>query len=110
MLPGLKLRFEGELVETRGVVRIEVANHSEVSTAEFRTAIPQRKNEAGCVADVVGLRTELQVHAFCHREVLEERQIHVTEIGAEEGVARRIADFPGRLRGKAAGLKNSALD
>src|SRR3984885_6240530 len=109
MLPGLKLRFEGELVETRGVVRVEVADHSEVSTAKFRTAIPQRKNEAGCVADVVGLRTELQVHAFCHREVLEERQIHVTEIGAEERVARRIANFPGRLRCKGGGVEELGL-
>ena len=98
MLSGLELRFECELVETRSVVGIEIANHSEVSTAKFSTAVPQREDEAGRVADVVGLRTELQVHALRHREVLEERQIHVTEVGAEERVARRIANFPGRLR------------
>src|SRR5580704_10550952 len=95
---GLELRLEGELVETRGIVRIEVANYSEVSTAEFSTAVPQREDEAGCVADVVGFRTELHVHALGHREVLEERQIHVTKVGTEERVARRIANFPGRLR------------
>src|SRR5271156_688051 len=98
MLPGLKLRFECELVETRGVVRIEVADLSEVSTAKFCTAVPQREDEAWRVANVVGLGTELQVHALGQRKVLEERQIHVTEVGAEERIARRIADFPRRLR------------
>ena len=69
---GLELRFQGELVETRGIVRIEVANHSEVSAAKFSTTVPQREDEAGGVADVVGFGTELHVHALGHREVLEE--------------------------------------
>jgi len=106
---GLELRLEGELVETRGIVRIEVANHSEVSAAEFSTAVPQREDEAGCIGDVVGFRTELQVHALSHREVLEERQIHVTEVGAEERVARRIANFPGRLRGEGGSIEELGL-
>ena len=91
---GLELRFEGELIETRGIVRIEVTNYSEVSAAKLSTAVPQREDEAGSVADVVGLRTELHVHALGHSEVLEERQIHVTEIGAEERVAR-CSTLPG---------------
>src|ERR1700722_1010467 len=81
---GLELRFQSELVETRRIVRIEVANYSEVSAAKFSTTVPQREDEARGVADVVGLRTELHVHAFGHREVLEERQIHVTEVGTKE--------------------------
>ena len=109
MLSGLKLRFECELVETRGVVRIEVANLSEVSTAKFCTAVPQREDEAGRVADVVGLGTELQVHTLGQRKVLEERQIHVTEVGAEERIARRIANFPGRLRCKGGDVKELGL-
>jgi hypothetical protein len=72
MLNGLERRFEGELVQTRRIVRIEVANHSEVSAAKFSTAVPQREDEAGCVGDVVGLRAELQVHTLGHREILEE--------------------------------------
>jgi hypothetical protein len=68
----LELRFEGELVETRGVVRIEVTNDSEVGTAKFSTAVPQREDEVGSVADVVGLGSELEVHALGQREVLEE--------------------------------------
>src|SRR5580658_11207944 len=106
---GLELRFQGELVETRCIVRIEVADHSEVSAAKFSTTVPQREDEAGSVADVVGLRTELQVHALGHREVLEERQIHVTEVGAEERVARRIANFPGRLRGEGGSIEELSL-
>src|SRR3984885_13609267 len=106
---GLELRFEGELIETRGVVRIEVANDSEVSTAKFSTPVPQWKDEAGGVCDVVGLRAELQVHALRHCEGLEERQIHVTEVGAEERVARRIANFPGRLRGEGGSIEELGL-
>jgi hypothetical protein len=40
MLNGLELRLEGELIQTRRIVRIEVANHSEVSAAKFSTAVP----------------------------------------------------------------------
>ena len=68
----LELRFESELVKARGVIWIEVADYAEVGTAQFRTAVTQREDEAGRVADVVGLGTELQVQALRHREVLEE--------------------------------------
>jgi hypothetical protein len=106
---GLELRFEGELIETRGIVRIEVADDSEVSATKFSTAISQREDEAGGVGEVVGLGPELQVHALRHCEVLEERQIHVTEVGAEERVARRIANFPGRLRGEGGSVEEFGL-
>ena len=61
----LELRFECELVKARRVIWIKIADYPEVRTAQLRTAVTQRKDEAGRV--LISTSSTYPAHDFLAR-------------------------------------------
>ena len=98
-LLGLELRLEYELVLTRVVVRIGGRDGAEgVVAVLLVTAVVVRDEEVWRVGDVEALCAELEVDPFRDREVLEDGEVYVTEVGSKQRVALRVANGSEGLR------------
>ena len=95
----LELRFESELILPWGVVWIGLRDASEGSIAKLLVAgVVVCDEEVRRVGDVERLCTELQVHSFRDREVFEDGQVDMAEVGSKQRVALRVPDGSERLR------------
>ena len=100
-LLGLELRLEYELVLTRVVVRIGGRDGAEgVVAVLLVTAVVVRDEEVWRVGDVEALCAELEVDPFRDREVLEDGEVYVTEVGSKQRVALRGSNGSEGLRGE----------
>jgi len=69
---GLELHFQGELMLPWNVVRVGLRNLSEARVTKRISRLAILQIEVGRVGDVECLHTELHVHPFRDRKVLEE--------------------------------------
>ena len=95
----LEQRLEDELVLPRIVVWIGSRDATKGRVAKLLIrAVVVRYVEVRRVGDVEGLNPELNCRPFGDREVLEQRQINVTEVRAEHRVALGVTNRSQGLR------------
>ena len=84
--------FESELKLSRGVIRIRLGDTSERRISEACPTAAIADVEVGRIRYIEALRAELHFHALGDRKVLEDGQIHMSEIGPEKGIPMRGAN------------------